>query len=390
MESFKFKLCLCGNNCLSERHFSKYCVYTDDQQYFYTHKRLIPISIIEIKKNVREYLTDVKYVEIDINDIVDFFEYDIKNNYHTIFHDSSTLIGTNCCHYSSCIETIKYIAKNNIIDLSIFIIENSKYFYYNIIFSGICSFSNLNVVKSIIKYIPISLLQNRLNHGFIHSNNEVVEYLLKTYMKYLKCILLKKKIKGTMFYLDSPETVFLKLQSSLKYLLKSKYQKKTMKIYEYIINQFSQLENDLIEIDIDNDMIEMRNEIISKLQYSNKIATSLLNDSLSYKQDDNLSFTRQLILDGGNLNDIRDYTINLIIKNKNINLLDLMYDEKLVYQNDLNHILMNSSKTDPEFIQELINYGADIDKYHEQLLKNTKNSNTKLNSFLKNYYNNSE
>ncbi|AHA44955.1 hypothetical protein HIRU_S49 [Hirudovirus strain Sangsue] len=164
---------------------------------------------------------------------------------------------------------------------------------------------------------------------------------------------IEKKIKGTMFHLDSPKTVFLKLRSSLKYLLKLKYQK-AMVIYEYIIDQFSQLENDLIETDIENDMIEIRDKIISKIQYNNEIATHILKDSLSYKQDDNLSFTRQLILDGGNLNNICDYAIDLIIMYKNINLLDLMYDKKLICQNDLNHILMSSSKTDPEFIQELI------------------------------------
>ncbi|UMZ07576.1 hypothetical protein [Acanthamoeba polyphaga mimivirus] len=389
MESFKFKLCLCGDNCPSEREFSKYCVYTDDQQYFYTQKRLIPVIITETKKRVRKYPVNVKYVEIDINDVVDFFEYNIKNYIFTIFRELPIIVSGDCYYESSTIEIIKYIAKNNITNLSIFFIKNSKYFYNNAIFNGICCFSNLDAVKSIIKYIPISLLQNCLNHGFIHSNNDVVEYLLKTYMKYVKCILSKKKIKGTMFHLDSPKTVFLKLQSSLEYLLKLKYQK-AMKIYEYIIDQFSQLENDLIEIDIENDMIEIRDKIISKIQYSNEIATSLLKDSLSYKQDDNLSFTRQLILDGGNLNDIRDYAINLIIRDKNINLLDLMYDKKLICQNDLNHTLMNSSKTDPEFVQELINYGADIDKYCEKLLKDTQYNNTKLNNFLKNYYNNNE
>ncbi len=391
MESFKFKLCLCGDNCPSERQFSKYCVYTDDQQYFYTQKRLIPVTIIETKKRIRKYkyLHDVKYVEIDINDVVDFFGYNIKNIIFVIFHELPTIVSGDCYLYDSTVEIIKYIAKNNIIDLSIFFIENSRYFHNSSIFNGICSFSNLDVVKSIIKYIPISLLQNCLNHGFIHSNNEVVEYLLKTYTKYVKCILLKKKIKGTMFHLDSPKTIFLKLQSSLEYLLKLKYQK-AMKIYEYIIDQFSQLGNDLIEIDIENDMIEIRDKIISKIQYSNEIETSLLKDSLSYKQDDNLSFTRQLILDGGNLNDIRNYAIDLIIRDKNINLLDLMYDKKLICQNDLNHVLINSYKTNPEFVQELINYGADIDKYYEKLLKDTQYNNTKLNNFLKNYYNNNE
>lgn len=389
MESFKFKLCLCGCNCPSERQFSEYCVYTDDQQFFYTQKRLIPITIIETQKHIREYFIDVKYVEISIYDIVDFFEHDIKNNYPTNFHDVPVLVTTNCSHYDSCIKTIKYIAKNNITDLSVFFVKNSRYFCGNMIFNGICSFSNLGVVKSIIKYIPISLLQICLNHGFIHSNNEIVEYLLKTYKKYVMCTLLKKKIKGTMFHLDTQKIVFLKLQSSLAILLQLKYQK-AMVIYEYIIDQFSQLENDLIGIDIDNDMIEIRDKIISKIQYNNEIATSLLKNSLSYKQDDNLSFTRQLILDGGNLNDIHDYAINLIIKNKNINLLDLMYDKKLVYQNDLNCMLINSSKTKPEFVQELINYGADIDKYHEKLLKDTKNNNIKLYNFLKSYYNNNE
>lgn len=389
MESFKFKLCLCGDNCPSERQFSEYCVYTDDQQYFYTQKRLIPVTITETQKHIRKYLTDVKYAEIDINDIVDFFKYNIKNYIFAIFHKLPIIVSGYCYYENSTIEIVTYIAKNNLSDLSIFFIENSRYFYNGTIFNGICSFSNLDVVKSIIKYIPISLFQKCLNHGFIHSKNEIVEYLLKMYMKYVKCILLKKKIKGTMFHLDSPKTVFLKLQSFLAILPKLKYQK-AMVIYEYIIDQFSQLENDLIEIDIDNDMIKIRDEIISKIQYNNEIVTYLLKDSLSYKQDDNLSFTRQLIQDGGNLNDIRDYAINLIIKNKNINLLDLMYDKKLVYQNDLNHILTNSSKTDPEFVQELINYGADIDKYHEKLLKDTKNNNIKLYNFLKSYYNNNE
>ncbi|AGF84862.1 hypothetical protein QJ854_gp920 [Moumouvirus goulette] len=243
-------------------------------------------------------------------------------------------------------------------------------------------------MKSIIKHLPISILNHCLYHGFRGFNKQTVDYLLNKYKKYVMYLLSSKKFKYNSFHIDKPGFMYLNLEYILTCLFKRKFGSKTLETYEYILEQFSQLENDLSEINVKSDMIVTYNKLISSLQYNNKIATALLRCSLEYKQDKNMSFTKQLIFDGGDPDYMHEEIIYVIINNQNLDLLDLMHDKKIIRQCDLDFILINSYKNKLAFVEELINYGADIDSCHKQLLELViKHKNVELVNFLENYYN---
>ncbi|QGR54353.1 ankyrin repeat-containing protein [Moumouvirus maliensis] len=391
MEPFHFKFCLCGNPCPSVQEFTKYCLEIDGQYYFATNKQLIPIVVEENKACIRNNMIDIKYATINIDDVVNFFKYVVDKNLFIIFNDIEHIRNYSCYLNESAFQMIKYLASNNVVNILKFFCENPKYYYPNmsdVFFCGISCLSNINTMKSIIKYLPISILNHCLQHGFRGLNKQVVEYLLYKYKKYVIYFLSDKKFGRNLFYIDEIDLVYLDLEEVLECLFMYKFKRKNFIIYEYILEQFSQLENDLSQINVKNNMKEIQNKLISGLQYNNKIATNLLKRSLTYKQDKNLSLTRQFISDGGNFNYIHDETIFTIITDQNLDLLDIIYEKKIVRQCDLDYILVSSYKSKTMFVQELINYGADIDKCYDKLLRSAQiYKNIELVEFLKNYYN---
>ncbi|AVL95226.1 hypothetical protein ma839 [Moumouvirus australiensis] len=384
MESFHFKFCLCGRSCPSVQEFDKYCLEIDGQHYFATNKQLIPIIIV--KKIYNEH------AKININNVVNFFKYVVDKNLFTIFNNFNGAINSYCCLFKYTTRMSKFLSSNNMVDILKFFFENPKYYYPRMLylfFFDICYLSDIKAIKSFIKYLPMSYINSCLFHGLIKFNKQMIECLLSKYKKYATYFLLGKKSKLNLLHTDEKNFIFLNLELIFEFLFVKKFNHEKIKIYEYILDQFSQLENDLSEINFKNDKMETYNYLISSLQYDNKIASDLLKRSITYKQDKNMSLTRKLILDVSDINYLYDDIIFTIITNQNLNLLDILYVNKLLRQCDLDYILTNSCESKLTFVQEIINYGANIDTYYDKLLKNArKYENTKLVDFLENYYNN--
>lgn len=117
-----------------------------------------------------------------------------------------------------------------------------------------------------------------------------------------------------------------------------------------------------------------------------------------------LIIVKQLLMDGANIYTeidrdfgftFFDQTITIIISNENLELLDILFEMKLISQDKLNYILeksigeLNLKKdvktiNSKEFIRELSGYGADVDKYVDKLIKKAnKYNNNKLVDYLK-------
>ncbi|AGF84861.1 hypothetical protein QJ854_gp921 [Moumouvirus goulette] len=125
MEPFDFKFCLCGDPCPSRKEFNKYCLEIDGQFYFATNKQLIPVTIVKEAKHIRNYTINAKYVVININNIINFFKYVVDKNLFAIFHDFDGMIEIEgkCYLIESTIETSKYLARNNTVNIFKFFLK---------------------------------------------------------------------------------------------------------------------------------------------------------------------------------------------------------------------------------------------------------------------------
>lgn len=151
-------------------------------------------------------------------------------------------------------------------------------------------------------------------------------------------------------------------------------------------------------------LIFKHNELKLKLTYNEKVKNRLLGNILVYLNGKPSLIVKQLLMDGVNIHTINrdngftflDYFIKIIIKKKNLDLLDILFEMKLIDQSKLNLILEKSIppidfkndtelEIDKNFIRELSGYGADVDKCFDELIKTAKYyNNNKLVGYLKN------
>ncbi|AKI80602.1 hypothetical protein QJ850_gp097 [Acanthamoeba polyphaga mimivirus] len=413
----KYKVCLCGVNCPSKKDILEYCQVVDNDYYIAINNELVSI-------NFGEYIEHSEYIKYDEffdenfckkNDCVTIdFENILKFNDFMVNKKLFTEMGLyeiECDCFKLIDNYLKYITKNNIINHVKYYLKND---YFNdmqwnhYLRKKIFEYSDVSTIRSCLKYIPIDDLFNYFLLSLSRNDNIILDYLVNKIRIYWTSYFTGKKYKGNMFKIikkdklvDIPNMYFI-LYEIIFY---NKNYENVVEIYNREINRFQELLESQENINVKKNLINEHRKLKSKLMYDEKVKNSLLTDMLIRINGKPSVIIKQLLIDGANINTIidRDFghtllhrSIEIIIKKKNLDLLDILFEMKLIDQSNLNLILEKSIgkidlkndtqlKIDENFIRELSGYGADIDECFDKLIKKAKKqNNNKLVDCLKN------
>lgn len=408
MNNFTFKFCLCGGCNPYKEDILNHCRIIDGDYFLTINNDLIPIVFDGyVYESSGELNTIFNYVLIEFEYILKFIEFMATKNFLLEIN-----INMHRCWYNKFIfKYFKYITKNNITDHLKYYLKNDK---FNVLLwncylcESLFENSDLSSIRSCLKYIPFRYIKNYFSMTLLRNDKAILNYLTEKTKMYLTIYFTGKKYKGNIFKMveDRPSNL-LNLCNILDFVVfHNKGNTCQVDIYCNIIDCFQELLGTIEDIKIKKQLISEHDKLKSNLMYDDKIKNHLLHQLLIRCNKISLTIIKQLLMDGADINANYDHTITMldyaiirITKNKNVDLLDLLFDMGLINQDKINYILERSIyfgviidfekdvklEIDENFIRELSGYGADVDQYLNELIRQAeKYKNSTLVNYLEN------
>ncbi|AKI80600.1 hypothetical protein QJ850_gp099 [Acanthamoeba polyphaga mimivirus] len=406
MENYTF--CLCGINCPNKKYILKYCQIIDNNYYISTNNNLIPITF---NKNFHHEKKNIKYnhdcILVDLKNVPKFNDFIASKKKFPKLNS----LTYRCNYYRFITNYLKYIVKNNIINHIKYYLSNN---YYNKIYwnqylqDKIFKYCDLSSIRSCLKYLPIHDISCYLEDSLIRNDNIILDYLVNKMIIYLNLLYTDKKYKGNMFKITNNDLIYVPdICGTIEGIIIKCEPDKAIEIYCRTIDRFQELLESQENIKVRKDLITKHNKLKLDFTYDHETMDRLLLNIVTNGGNPAI-IVKQLLIDGANIHrtidkyfnkTIFDHAINFIIEDRNLELLDVLFEMKLIDHSKLNLILERSIdeidfKKDEKieiykkFIRELSEYGADVDKHFDKLIKKAKKyNNEKLISYLKKFKN---
>ncbi|AKI80599.1 hypothetical protein QJ850_gp100 [Acanthamoeba polyphaga mimivirus] len=406
----KYTVCLCGDYCPSKKDVLEYCQVIDNDYYIVINDELLPVIFDKYVVSEPEFFyEEYDCVVIDFENILKFN--DFMANEHLL--DVVYLRKTLCNNFEFVTDYLEYITKNNITKHIKYYLKKpyyNKICWNNYLQEKIFKYSDVSTIRSCLKYLTINHIDKYFHYSLSRNDNIILDYLIDKMKIYLTSYFTGKKYKGNMFKITNNDKLvdIPDIYSTLYYIVCfNKKNENVIEIYRQAIDRFQELLESQENINVKEKLIPEHRRLKLKLTYNEKIKNRLLCFLLVDKNGKPLLIVKQLLMDGANIYTINrnngftflDHSIEIIIKNKNLDLLDILFEMKLIDQTELNFILEKSTckinfeydaelDFDEKFVIELSGYGADVDEHIDKLIKNAKKyNNNKLVDCLKNLKN---
>ncbi|QTF49820.1 hypothetical protein qu_929 [Acanthamoeba polyphaga mimivirus] len=403
----KYTVCLCGKYCPSKKNILKYCQVIDDDYYIIINDELLPIDFN--KYIYHKYGANPKNdcIIIDFENILKFNDFMVSKKLLVKVDEC----GIVCSYFKFIGNYLEHITKNNVINHIKYYLKNNYYnkLYWNsYLQENIFKYSDVSTIRSCLKYLPIEYIDNYFFCTLYRNDNIILDYLINKIGIYLISYFTGKYYKGNMFKITNKDKLadIPDISSTLSNIIYyDKENENIIEIYYQAINRFQELLESQENINVKKELISKHDKLKLKLIYNEKVKNHLLEYSLIKYNEKLLQIVKQLLMDGANIYTtfdmyigytLFDYSVEIIIKKKNLDLLDILFEIKLIDKSKLNFILEKSMgeinfkndtklEIDKNFIRELSGYGADVDECFDKLIKTAKyNNNKKLVGYLKN------
>ncbi|AKI78779.1 hypothetical protein [Acanthamoeba polyphaga mimivirus] len=402
-----YTFCLCdGMYCPSKEYILNYCENNGNNYYINDSDNLIPINFsVYNYDNCGNYFT-FNCILVDFENILKFNGFIARKKLSDILNVHMD----KCKRSAFVIDYLDHITKNNTIKHIKYYLGNN---YYNItcwnyyLQSKIFRYSDLSSIRSCLKYLPVDRISGYLVDCLIRNDNVILDYLVDKIIIYLRLSFTHKKYKGNMFKItDNNDKLsdILNVNCVMESIIHECANNNTIEYYHQTFERFQQLLESQENVKVKKDLITKHNKLKLGFTLNDKTLNYLLGYILMERNGNPSIIVKQLLMDGANIYTeidrdfgftFFDQTITIIISNENLELLDILFEMKLISQDKLNYILeksigeLNLKKdvktiNSKEFIGELSGYGADVDKYVDKLIKKAnKYNNNKLVDYLK-------
>ncbi len=406
----KYTVCLCGGGCPNKKDILEYCQVIDNDHYIVINDELVAVNFDKYN-----YFSD-EYFDIEYDCVIIYFENILKFNDFIANENLFSKLNhrkTTCNYFKFVVDYLEYISKNNIINHIKHYLKNDYFdniFWNHYLREKIFEYSDVSTIRSCLKYLPIEHVNRYFLYSLSRNDNIILDYLVDKIKIYLTSYFTGKNYRGNMFKITNKDelvetpNIFNILTDMLSYNRKND---KIMEVYHQTIDRFQELLESQENINIKKKLIPLHNKVKSKLMYNENIKNDFMCFVMGFNFGKSLYIIKQLLMDGANLhiltnnmiNSLLNDSINKIVKKKNLDLLDILFEMKLIDQSKLNLILEKSigkidfkndeePEIDENFIRELSGYGADVDECFDKLIKTAKKrNNNKLVGYLKNLKN---
>ncbi|QTF49819.1 hypothetical protein qu_928 [Acanthamoeba polyphaga mimivirus] len=403
----KYTVCLCGDHCPSKKNVLEYCQVIDNDYYIMINDELISVNFDKyIVSDPGFFYEEYDCAIIDFENILKFNDFMVNED----LFDEVYLCITTCNNFKFVTDYLEYITKNNIINQIKYYLKNHYYdkiYWNNYLQRIIFKCSDISIIRSCLKYLPINHINQYLFYSLSRNDNIILDYLINKIKIYLVFYFTGKIYKGNMFKITNKDKLIGELDISTtlyNVVCCNKKNKNIMEIYCQVVDRFQELLESQENINVKKKLIYQHDKLKLNLTYNKKIKNNLLKYLLIDHNGKPSTIVKQLLMDGANIHTINrdngftflDRFIEIIITKKNLDLLDVLFEMKLIDQSKLNLILEKSMgkidfrndiklEINENFIRELSGYGADVDECFDKLIKTSKkHNNKKLVGYLKN------
>ncbi len=407
----KYTVCLCGD-CINKKDFLKHCQVIDNNCYIAINNELLPINFDEYIEHGEffgaKFYQNSHCIMIDFENILKFNSFMADNKLFTVMD----FCETQCDYRKVVTDYLKHITKNNIINHINYYLKNDYFdniqWNYNLQ-KKIFKYSDVSIIRSFLKYIRIEYIDDYFFCSLFRNDDIILDYFVNKIGIYLTSYFTGKNYGGNMFKITNKDklanipNIYYTLCNIISY---DRENKNIMEIYNQAINRFQELLESQENINVKKNLISEHNKLKLKLTYGEKIKNHSLFQILKYFNGEPSLIVKQLLMDGANIHTefktnftLLDRSVKIIIKKKNLDLLDILFEMKLIDQSKLNLILKKSMgeidfrndtklEINENFVRELSGYGADTDECFDKLIKMAKHyNNNKLVDYLKNLKN---
>ncbi|QTF49076.1 hypothetical protein qu_181 [Acanthamoeba polyphaga mimivirus] len=316
-------------------------------------------------------------IVIEFNDAIEYIGFLIKNNIHCRmkFHNGKTIGPDADCKCSKNYED--YLLKS---------VTNGKKKHILFFFRKLLPYlrthdENINVKLGIsisllfskqistnaIKYMfKISHLKDFcfLFNGLLQYrliSKKLIEYIMDSYQKKLTKHFVEDKI-------DDKDVAFLDFRKILANIIDNQ---KSTKLLQYVIDEFSNIANNIDRNDVKKKYRKSYDSLTENYVYDKKIINSLMEHCI-YSESSS-KFFNILTLDMGDYKNFTPDLVDIIMTRSTMKYTRIFFKNVLVsYPDEINKLFLNSLKYDCDVVDLLVEYGADYNKYGQQLLLEAK------------------
>ncbi|AKI80601.1 hypothetical protein QJ850_gp098 [Acanthamoeba polyphaga mimivirus] len=429
----KYTVCLCGENCFSKKDVLEYCQVIDNDYYIMINDKLIPVNFDKYDHDSGDffgYYKEYDCVIIYFENVLEFNDFMVKKklfskiDHHKITCNNFKFVTdylryiTNhhkitCNNFKFVTDYLEYITKNNIINHIKYYLKNNyhnKIYWNTYLRQNIFKYSDVSTIRLCLKYLPVEYIDDYFFYSLSGNNNITLDYVVNKIGIYWTSFFTGKKYRGNMFKITNKDKLveIRDIYDTLCGIIYcNKKNKKVLEIYCQAVNRFQELLESQENINVKKKLTSEHNKLKSKLTYNEKVKNRLLIYLLVNRNGKLPQIVKQLFIDGINIHtfnkefgfELLDDFIENIITKKNLDLLDILFEIKLIDQTELNLIFKQSIlsidfenaaklEIDENFIRELSGYGTDVDECFDELIKIAKyNNNKKFVGYLKNLKN---
>ncbi|BCS83672.1 hypothetical protein QLL95_gp0451 [Cotonvirus japonicus] len=378
MNNFTFKFCLCGTSCYSINSFKKICSKSNNSFILQDPKcSSKPIHVkffMEYGNNSFGDYYENNILTVKFKDILEFIKIIAKNEY---FYD---LWGNceNCSSNNRYEKYLKYIITNNIHEHLLFFFENPKYCCHSTLRAldvYLSKYSNVTTIQTYLKYFNPLCVEEHVFASIKESNFNVFKFLIKTYCKSVRGILIDKDYQNV-YQTKKHEVNFFIEALSCYDILNTLLKKNNIQYFNYFVDYVTDFITDLQEREIDKKYYDILFGLMTEFNYDQHVKNKLLNECAN----DNIikiNFIDQLLNDGADIHHNIYNIFNVFFKKcyTNDKLLEFMCGRNLLTQKQINHLFKRSSNLN--CIEILLENGANINKHGRGVIKRAKQHGNK-------------
>ncbi|AQN67966.1 hypothetical protein [Saudi moumouvirus] len=383
-------LCFCISN-YNEPMIRNYLSNKDDSWKLNIDNKLIKVNYynkLEYKKNTN--IPKPRYIEIEPKYVSEFFHFIIDNELHCGGYDTN-YDNHKCKFEDNILYFLKISLRNNREDdvyyfinkiipvckqiLDLFNDEMEFKSFYVKICKHIYKYTSVQNIKKVIEIFTtqdtniIEYLNNMnlaLAGASSSRNIDVIDFLLRRYKKNLKKYL-RRKINKFKLMKFSLVTTLIEI-SNLN----------NLDMFDYVLEEIIVMHNKLV-----ND--RNKNKLIH-LEYNDHVKKLLFEHAISEDYD---YLIEQLINDGIDFNTyFTEHKIHDMLENDCVKIIELLLDKKIIPVNKINFYFKDSYNYVVEMIDLFIMYGADYEKYGEDIMLQAKRiGNTRVVKYMEDLLN---
>lgn len=223
-----------------------------------------------------------------------------------------------------------------------------------------------NAIKYMFKISHLKDLRPLFNGLLQHKlvSMKLIEYIMDSYQKKLIKHFVEDKI-------DEKNILFIDFRDILIGII---YYQKSTKLLQYVIDEFSNVTNNIDINDIKKKYRKSYNSLTENYVYDKKIINLLIEHCIC--SESSSKFFNMLTLDMGDYKNFTPDIVDIIMTRSTMEYTRIFFENVLVnHPDEINKLFMNSLEYDSDVVNLLVEYGADYDKYGQQLLLEAKKRN---------------